>query len=344
MSIDNASVTGILTTTAPLHVSFVEWREGKGEVEYDDRPPLREATYDVLPYCPFFDQFLTKLTAVVPPITLAQAQKVKIDLVADVYNTKRQLPYHYPVAAGDYSWDASDDAMFSSTIPAIQNSTASINALAAALNSVVAHYNSNFVGIINQNAGIGNTLVGQINASVNARMSEINSWVVDPHNNSLNTYTPIGDSLVAYINDIILGVIGDALGGPNTINNTLQHTTNPESPPYGLRGAIAHTAISWANPYFATYVNNIGVAPGTFNVATAAPYTPLGPVTNVNALWIPFGGTAAVTVTPPEQAGIMNGIAARSNDLAVKRNTKAGQIKALTTVAQVIAYDVTTGW
>jgi hypothetical protein len=40
----------------------------------------------------------------------------------------------------------------------------------------------------------------------------------------------------------------------------------------------------------------------------------------------------------------MSGIAARTNDLNLKRNTKIGEVNALTTVDDVIAYDVTTGW
>ena len=80
------------------------------------------------------------------------------------------------------------------------------------------------------------------------------------------------------------------------------------------------------------------------HVPTPVPWTALPNVATSDVVWIPVGGTAPVTVTPAEQAAIMSGIAARTNDLNVKKNTKLGQVAALTTIDAVIDYDVTTGW
>ena len=45
-----------------------------------------------------------------------------------------------------------------------------------------------------------------------------------------------------------------------------------------------------------------------------------------------------------EQAAILSGIAARANDLNVKKNAKIAAITALTDIDDVIDYDVTAGW
>jgi hypothetical protein len=327
--VDNAVVSGLDFSGLPTDVWMVQWVDGKGEIERQfDKDTndngLRERFVDIIPYCGYFQDFLS----LVKFLTLPQAKKVQIDLINEVYNSKRQAPFYYPIAAGNYWWDATDDTLFSSTIPAIQNATASLNAAMAALNPVVAQINSNTVAIINQNAGIGNTLVAQINSNI-----------VNYNNAMIPTFDAMGNALIAYVNDTVLGT--QAAGVINTVNYGLflPGGSAPEAHPPGIPYDIPHYAVTWGNPYYSA-----AVGPGTFNNATAISYTPLPPVSVSNASWIPIGATAPVTVTPAEQAGIMNGIAARTNALNVKRNTKIGQVNALTTIAAVIAYDVTTGW
>jgi hypothetical protein len=346
-SIDNAVVKDIDCSSLDPTIWMVQWQDGRGEIEHQidadtNDNGLRDNFVDVIPYAPFFKQFLEKC----PGLTLSQAKKVNIDLIKQVFESKRQLPFHYPVAAGDYSWDATDDTLISSTVAAIQNVTASLNATMAALNAVVAHINSNIVGIINQNAGYGNILTGQINTAI---VNGVNAEIVNGVNTAINTYNTaiavynaMGDALVLYINDT-LGTFG-ALG--NTVNWGLKQVGSfPDSFAQGLTVEVPHTTQSWANPYTATGIAGIGgVNPGTFNNASAISYTPLPSVSVANAQWIPIGGTTPVTVTPAEQAGIMNGIAARTSALNVKKNIKIGQVNALPTTSDVIAYDVTTGW
>jgi hypothetical protein len=352
MSVDNASVAGMNYTTFPAHVSLVEWREGKGEVEYDDRPPLRESVYDVLPYCPFFDQFLTKLKGV----TLPQAKKVKIDLVASVYDTKRQAPFHYPVAAGDYYWDATDEAMGSSTSAALQNTTAKLNEVVSRLNALVnSLLNAQLVAQINTNvaAGVNAAITAYNNgvvAAANVLVSHINSQIVTPTNAAItdaNTYTVgiLNANLIPFINNTMIGSIGSG----NTINGKLQGFTFEAlgilvAAP-GLAGSMA--PIGFGFPATGNFCSALGdgfSGAAGINGVDGLPWTNVTNATTSNQQWIPVGGTTPVTVTPAEQAAIMSGIGVRSNDLAVKRNTKIGQINALTTVAAVIAYDVTTGW
>lgn len=336
-SVDNAVVNGMDLSTLDPSIWMVQWTDGKGEIERQvDKDTndngLRETFVDVIPYAPFFQQFLS----LCPRLTLTQAKKVDIDLIRQIFEGKRQAPFHYPIAAGDYWWDATDETLMSSTVAAIQNATASLNEVITKLNSVVAWYNNNFVSVINENAGHGNSLVGAINGVL---VVQINANV-DAHNNTVNTDNSYGNSLVSYIN----GIVG-AFGTPETISGGLQRLpisgTEGSGAP-GITVTIATTALGWNNPYYGSYVST--VSPGTFNNVTAAPYTPIAAVSVANAQWIPIGATAPVTVTPSEQAAILNGITARTNDLNAKKNIKIGQVNALTTIADVIAYDVTTGW
>jgi hypothetical protein len=347
-SVDNAVVKGLDFSDLDPLIWMVQWTDGKGEIEKQIDPDtndngLRENFIDIAPYAGYFQQFLE----LCPFLTLPQAKKVQIDLIRQIFESKRQAPFHYPVAAGDYWWDATDETLFSSMIPAIQNATSSLNTVIAALNSVVAHYNSNFVGIINQNAGYDNTLVAQINSAIvsniNAGMVPQIGAIVDAHNNTVNTDNSYGNTLVAYIN----GIVGE-FGTPETISGGLQRLpivgTEGSGAP-GISVTIAHSGLSWANPYYASYVGGVtGVGPGTYNSASPAPYTPISPVSVANAQWIPIGATAPVTVTPAEQAGIMNGITARTNALNVKKNIKIGEVNVMTIIQDVIDYDVTTGW
>jgi hypothetical protein len=162
-AVDNASVSGMDFSTLPSDLWMVQWTDGKGELERQvdadtNDNGLREPFIDVIPYAPFFQQFLTKL----PMLTLVQAKKVQIDLVKQIFEAKRQAPYHYPVASGDYSWDASDDALYSSAGAQIQNAIASINAIATRLNTVIPALNTNDEGFATQ----GNNLKNYFNDPV----------------------------------------------------------------------------------------------------------------------------------------------------------------------------------
>lgn len=109
-SYENALVTGGMDfSSLPTDIWMVQWIDGQGEIEYQDADGnnlngIRENFADVTPWAPFFQQFMILL----PGITLAQAQKIQCDLINELYNDKRELPFHYPVAAGDFSWDATD--------------------------------------------------------------------------------------------------------------------------------------------------------------------------------------------------------------------------------------------
>ena len=213
-------------------------------------------------------------------------------------------------------WDASDDTMFASTAAGLENTIATVNNLAAQLNVAIPGLNNNDAAIVGSVGSSGASLVDQINANI-----------VNPVNANVNE----DNSLVSFLNSTVLGAFiinGDTT---NTINNRLNYTQSP----LGLLANIAQTGISFG------YVSAVS---GASVAVTPVPWTAVPPVTVNNAAWIPIGSSTPVTVTPAEQQAIMNGIAARTNQLAGIKNQKIGEVRALTTIAAVIAYDVTAGW
>jgi hypothetical protein len=353
MGVDNAVVGGLDVSSLDPSIWMVQWTDGKGEIERQvdantNDNGLRETFIDIVPYCPFFQQFLANC----PRLTLTQAKKLDVDLIRQIFESKRQAPFHYPIAAGDYWWDATDEMLFASTSATLQNVIATVNALVAAMTTLINNINGHLSDVINTNiAPVGNKLVMDTNATIEG----INSGIVNPANSAFDYIdahaVDPGNALVNYINGVMLGVSGD---GANNINNRLQTfrhlITVSESVAYyidaatpGLGGGIGHSSVGFLyNPYRTTYAPY--VAPGTFSTVTYVPGHGVAPVPAANVQWIPIGSTVAVPVTAAEQSAILAGIAARTNDLNVKKNIKIGQVNALTTIAAVIAYDVTTGW
>jgi len=359
MCVDNAVISGmdfseLLVDDPDLY--HINWQEGRGEIERQivdandgqgaNLNGLREQFVDVTPYVPIFQQFLTRLKD--KDLLLDQAKKVQVDLIKVIFEVQRQAPYHYPVAAGDYWWDASDDAMFAGSLPTIQNTITKINEIIARLNSAIPGLNSidsSIVSQINSNVvAIGDQLV----ASINWRI--VNQW--DPNSISLrdeinNGITTNGNLARNHINDTILG---DAGSGTNTINVKLQGTTRDlgdgsyqyyASP--GLSASIGKNTWPFAN------VSNYTVSQLTDDFLTISygggvSWTPITDVAATNVQWIPIGHTSAVPVTPPEASAIMQGIANRTNQLVLIRNQKIAEVNALTTVDDVIAYDVLADW
>ena len=276
-------------------VWMVHWTEGKGEIEYQtpdgqNENGLREAFYDVTPYVPFFQQYL----ALEQDLTLDQAKKVQIDLIKMLYEAKRQAPYHHPIVAGDYWWDATDGVL-AATSGGLANTTSKLNEVVTRLNALISAFNGN--------AGISNALVG-----------EINNKIVTGNQNEVD-----------YLNNTILGIY-QTFTDTNTINDCLRAGD--------LKGLSADII---ASP---KYVVDVG--PGTCATVSGTPID--GVTASANANWIPLGQYAPVSVTPDEQIAILSGIAARSAQLYLIENQKIGEVNALTTVADVIAYDVLADW
>ena len=156
MCVDNVNAIDLDFSALPADVYMIQWREGRGEIELVGQPGLRSNFTDATPYVAFFQQFLT---AVLPGLTLAQAQKVQTDLVALLYDSKRQAPFNFTVTQGNYNWSALDEdvaAMSLETVPYIAEAVAGTG-------------------------GTTSSLVSQINAMID----QINSSIVSPHNTTV---------------------------------------------------------------------------------------------------------------------------------------------------------------
>lgn len=376
-SVDNASVKGMDFSALDPDIWMVQWTEGTGEIErQDDKGAnlngLREQFIDITPYAPLFQQFLTLLQQ--QGLTLDQAKKVQIDLINQVFESKRQAPFHYPIAVGDYWWDATDATMGASTNAALQNTIAKVNEIASRLNSLVtallngqliAQVNSRVTTKANSNdqqlrTDAQNAIVAYnvVVSSLAVLISHINGQIVTPANAAFGDYNAfvvdVGNALIGHINTTMLGNFeGTPDAGPNSINNRLRAADRGGSVTAapGLSGNIAAFGSGFAHTgNFLSALGDAFAGASGMNALTGIQsidnlaWTAIANVPTSSQQWIPIGATAPVNVTPAEQAAIMSGIAARTNDLNVKRNTKVVQVNALTTIAAVIAYDVTTGW
>jgi hypothetical protein len=338
VTVDDAPLKGIDCSSVPANIYLIRWWGTRGEILYNhnDRLPVREKFIDITPYVPLFNQWMNFAElppSPSPPITLAQAKTVKIDMINALFDSKRQAPYHYPVASGDYWWDATDATMFSSLVPAVENLVAKANEIAASLNQLAANLNSAIPGLnsadgtitnnVNNNATIGNSL-----------RDNVNSFIVTPGRdlfNEFNTVVVPADSARALTTSqglqtgtFLIGSINTALAAP------------------GLSGYLPTlpTFTAAADPSY------ISVTFGTFTLP-GVPWTPIANVANVASTsmsWIPIGSTTPANVTPAEQQAIIEGITARTNQLNLIANQKTAQVNALTTVAAVVAYDVLAGW
>ena len=214
MSVDNSSVMGmdyseILADDPDLWM--VHWQEGKGEIEHQtvdkkNENGLRESFYDVTPYVGYFQQFLERMQA--KDLTLDQARKVQIDLIKMLYEAKRQAPYHHPIAAGDYWWDATDGVLSGSTA-GIQNK---LNEVVSALNTVIS--------TVNNHAGVGNALTGSINNNIvtgsHDEIDYLNNSILGIYQTFTDTNT-INDSLRRGLPADQFGLIADILPSPKYV-------------------------------------------------------------------------------------------------------------------------------
>jgi len=301
-AVDNSFVIGVDFSALPANTWMIQWTDGKGEIEYqtpegDNLNGLREKFFDVTPYVPYFKQFLTLLS----DITLDQAQQVQIELINQLFDSKRQLPFHYVVAAGNYWWNATDDQVAAATTGSLQGLITLVNTISAQLNAVIAALNGNDSAI----CGTGNAVV------------------IDVNNHAIAQSTQLATDF-----DNALGQIGD---GRNAINPKLQSGSSSGYAEPGLSGNIPGTTASFVN-----LANHFAVTPAAWN--NLQPFTPS------STQWIPYGSNDPVPVTPAEQNAILTGIAARSTVLYGTKNTKVNEVKALTTIDEVIAYDVLAGW
>lgn len=325
-SVDNSSVQGLDFSSLDPDIWMVQWTDGRGEIERQDVAVdanlngLRENFIDVMPYAPLFQQFL-RLT---PDLSIDQAKKVQIELINTIFDSKRQMPFHYVVASGDYWWDASDGSMAAATIPSVTSTITSLNNVINQLNSLASEVNIRLTDV--------NSLATEVQTDV-VQNANLGFNVID----SITTHlTNAGNSDQVHSNSTILGAVNaKLLSGPLTITEGTFYVALP-----GLTAAIPLASFDWlaggsTNPYrcgdISTFIPSIS-------------WSNIPQVSVPTSSWVPIGLDHSVPVTPQESAAILSGISARTNQLNLARNSKNMAVNALTMINDVINYDVTTGW
>lgn len=141
MGVDNAAVSGMDYSGLPGNVYIVEWKENHGEIEYSDREAgLRETFIDVMPYAPYLQSFLSKLSNP----TLAQAKKLQINFVTMIFESQRQLPFYYEVAEGSFDWESTDGAMASMALQVLPKFSSILLDVISDLSTLATQVNSRF--------------------------------------------------------------------------------------------------------------------------------------------------------------------------------------------------------
>jgi hypothetical protein len=339
----------------------VKWNgaDSVGWIKYNNLT-LEQRLIDASPYEPFLDAWVTARLAAVPPPSLTEAKLIKVNLIGWIFDIKRQAPYAHTIAAGAFSWDATDGtiaAMSIATIPAI---ITSLSATFGTGNSLVSQLNANYAqqaSEINANIDHDNTLSGgvdarfnQVNATVvndaNARFSDCNTRFSEVNN---NVVAP-GNTALVHLDDVVIGLVGSG----NTINNQLQGASftgasaGETAAKPGLGGQIAPILTRLSNIGSVGGIGSIsggmGIAFAHISVLTVSPGGGLGNPLDFTIPWTPIGQSDTVNVKLSEMGDIMNGVAGRRATLLQTKVAKTNEVNALTDINDVIAYSATAGW
>ena len=314
VTVDDATLTGIDCSSVPNNIYLIQMLETKGEMKgeilynHSDRVPVREKFTDISPYIPLFNQWMNAAQSsppgVSPPVTLTQAQTVKITMVNALFHSKRQAP----ITSGGQTYDASDENVSNMQSQAISELSSTetqtrqgIANLQNSMNASISDWNSR---VANHDAYVSTygTDVANFNSSLNTQVGTINS---NSYQLNANFPASINGAMAAST----VTVSGTAPSGGGAISAT--GTFNPYPVPnQGL------SDIPYAN------APSINLYLGGMSYVSGAP-SALSPSATQTAL-----------------TAIMN----RRNTLKTTQTTKTSDINGLTSVAAVAAYDITSGW
>jgi hypothetical protein len=158
MLVDNINANGVNCSSLPSNVYMVEWREGRGEVETTTAPGLRTTFTDVSPYTVMFQNFMT-IQEANGSLSLAQAQLIQNNLIACLYDDKRQAPYAYTPSGGtSQQWSAHDSVVAAMSLMVLGGTgggATGINSLVSQINAMIDSINANSAqfNVMNSNLG-----------------------------------------------------------------------------------------------------------------------------------------------------------------------------------------------
>jgi hypothetical protein len=215
MGVDNASVNTMDFSSLPANVQMVQWRDGRGEVEYTTGPALHTTFTDVTPYCALFQQFMTLL----PGLTLAQAQQLQIALCYLLYNNKRQTPINYTVSSGNYNWSSTDPdvAGMSAAIIASNGPLSWSVQIIEQVNAMVGQLNTSVMSLDNFQVGTDGETASAASPGLAAELPDIGADA-----GPTIAWTPLwpGGTIDLTTQDMI-GLLGAITSRRNTLTSTL---------------------------------------------------------------------------------------------------------------------------
>lgn len=149
----------------------------------------------------------------------------------------------------------------------------------------------------------------------------------------------------------------------STLNSEISTLNTNVTDSNGLRSAyttfvtnLQTNLNSWVSTLNSSEAASINNPPASWTSVSNMSVPPAGSTTAMNTLsnissitvptmkLLPYGGTSLVTVTPTDVGAILSAIATQNANEAVANATKQAAVNALTTIANVVAYDATTGW
>lgn len=335
--IDNTSgrmttngVTATIDTSAlATNINYVFFSdENGGNIIYNDRAAIPEPFSDPSPYQPYFDAWITAVAAQSPALNLTQAITAKQGLVSSIYEFKRQQPVNVTVTAGNYNFDASDEAVGRLSVYTGFIFVDAVNAtIAAGVNAIVNELNNVLVPDFNNNMNRGEGNFGQINTNA-AYFNDLNS-------NFSVLGGGIQNSLNVFVNNIHTAManaeVYDAGNDPPEASGGV-HAYLAALPGVAAPGTPAAPGAS-GMPY-ALYDTTATFATITLGGSYSAPTMQL----------IPVGGTSVVNLSSTDVGTIARAIIAQYERFQSDLLTIQAAINALASVSAVAAYDVTTGW
>lgn len=167
MSIDNEAIELNTTGLLPAHVEILAWRgeKGSGFIERNDCQRVVEKVEDLIPYRLLVDSWIDAASRLPTPISLAQAHRIKLDMVEAVYKNKRIAPYPY----GAYVYEATDEAV------AYMSAAVSAFGLYNRVDELIGRVDAAFAQVVY----LVNVNVDQNNISA----AQVNSWSANMQSN-----------------------------------------------------------------------------------------------------------------------------------------------------------------
>jgi hypothetical protein len=312
VAIDNVAAS-VDCSSLDTTVAYVIWNEnGSGFVEPATGVALRTTFTDPSPYQTIIDAWMTAQIA--NGLTLAQAQMVKTEFVQAIYLSKIQAPVSVATSLGTFSFDPTD----------ILSGPLNIGSWLPAVAALISDLNTTQTDIA--------TAISDLVTSLNTQLGDIGTTFGE-----VNTYTA---SEASSLNGILNGTFGSINSYTNALASTLSSNflTINETVATSVDTTFAGTTLGTSNDL-------VGSTLGTTFEASGA-YTGPSAISALTAAvkMLPIGQTSFPNFTLADQFAVITAIQNQRNNETVVKATKNAVIAGLTTVANVIALDVTTGW